>query len=134
MAKETFPCRLDPDQLEELRTKAAQMGISPSALSRIYIRNGLAGYTPAEIELRERLDSVSSLITSVLNIAAANLFLTSRGQAINVKKVPDTEKAQIEADATSELIRLLKISLGNAKPLLNKIEAGEFGGDHAASN
>ena len=122
MAKKQLDIRLDIEDIDELKRQAEKLDIAPSALARIFVRNGLTAYSPEKLRLMDSVDAISAATGSIAEMLLANLFLASRVQVMNLPKLEGESQEAYMARLGSESMRLIKVAMGNTKAIQKSLE------------
>jgi hypothetical protein len=122
----TLTLQITPDLEKELRRRAAQAGLAPSAYAERLIQNGLRGLSRAEADLLQRInaslspeawrryeDLLARRQDETLTLAEQTelIALSDQLEALNVERLEAlTELAQLRGVSVPELMTQLGLS------------------------
>ena len=94
MSQESVHFRIDRDEYDHLKEEARKRKMSPTALARLFLRDGLGGFDRKHDALLDRIEMLQSLLIKG-NILAASALASSALPVGSSDQLPESAKEQV---------------------------------------
>ena len=118
MAKKLFNVMLEPDDIELLNVQAKRQKVTPSALARILISDGLKHYGWQIMQMRETVNHLVQLVSSDIELSAAAVAAS----ALHSSKGLDRKVGESVEDYKTRYYADLKENIHTSRKLGEQIQ------------